>query len=214
MFLQACRLSQILNYGNRSHVGTGSQLLTDVSSDGNFGGIPAMYNSILRAKCLQHMGTGDGALVVWFIFFEDSWEQQDWWGLMEGLWQWGALCSKEGLLEGFSHRSGPRIRGWREDQAKEECESGAQICQGLHSGFALGIKRMAFWNSGCLWNCPVFFTEILPCTSVLPTPSIWWGDNQGQETWTNGSSSCVIAFWIITRPSEREGVGWAIIPSL
>ena len=139
-------------------------------------------------------------------------------GLINFLWRQLRTAKRaqqqRGLVGGLQPQEWTKDKGLEEDQAKEECESGAQIRQGLLSGFALGIKKMAFWNSGCLWNRPVFFTEIPPCTSVLHTPSIRWGDNQGQETWTNGSSSCVISLWIITRPSEREGVGWVIIPSL
>ena len=40
-FLQACRLSRVLHYGNKSQLGTSSQFPTDMSGDGVFGKTPA-----------------------------------------------------------------------------------------------------------------------------------------------------------------------------
>lgn len=39
-FLQASRLFQTLSYGDKSHLGTGSQLHTDVSGEGGTGNTP------------------------------------------------------------------------------------------------------------------------------------------------------------------------------
>ena len=96
------------------------------------------------------MGTGEGALVVWLIFFEDSWEQQDWRGLMEGLWQWGALSSKEGLLEGFSHRSGPRIRGWKKIRPKRNVSLEHRSVKGC---LVVLLWESRKWLSGILAVC-------------------------------------------------------------